>query len=314
MLSARRWITRIARRPLQPLHAAMYRWVLRTFPPAAADGIDYDQPAGDPGLFGPDSSVWRIHACFPGMLAGGLAALTMQTLHPLALAGVWEHSNFRYDLLGRLRRTTTFVGATTYAPTGPAEAMIEHVHRLHEHITGRGEDGRAYAANDPALLTWVHVTQAWCFLQGYRRYSHVALPIGTADRYYDEVRRTAEKLGATGVPSSQREVDQYFQAIQRDLIFTERARVVLALLSQVQLPVPAATLARDVFLGAGAALLPDWAVTMLRRTPRQQRAARLAAAALWSVAPAFRAALQNGIASRSCRRVGMPPECLHRWA
>lgn len=312
-MSAQRWMTGIARSPLSPLRAAMYAWVRRTFPPTADDGTDYDQPVGDPGLFGPDTSVWRVHACFPGMLAGGLAALTMQTLHPLALAGVWDHSNFRHDLLGRLRRTTAFVGNTTYAPTSQAEAVIERVRRVHAHVTGRGEDGRRYAANDPELLTWVHVTQAWCFLQGYRRYSHVALPVGTADRYYDEVRRTAEKLGAIGVPSSQREVAQYFHAIQHELIFTERARVVLAVLSQVQLPVPAAALSRDVFLGAGAALLPDWVVTMQRRTPGQQRFARLAAATLWSIAPAFRAALQDGVASRSCRRVGMRPQDLNRW-
>lgn len=300
-------------RGLLPLGAVTSAWIRRTFPPGAEAAIDYDQPAGDPGLFGPDSCVWRIHACFPGMLAGGLAALTMQTLHPLALAGVWDHSSFRHDLLGRLRRTTGFVGVTTYAPTSQAEALLERVRQVHVHITGRNEDGRPYAASDPALLTWVHVTEAWCFLQGYRRYSHVALPIGATDRYYGEVRRIAEALGATDVPASQREITHYFRAIQHELEFTERARVVLALLSQVQLPVPAAALSRDIFLGAAAALLPDWAVIMLRRTPRQQRSARLAAAALWSVAPMFRAGLQNGIASRSCRRVGVPSAYLQRW-
>ena len=289
------------------------RWVLKAFPRADTGSVDYDHPHGDPGLFGPHSATWRVHSDFPGMLAGGLAALTLQTLHPLALAGVWDHSNFRGDLLGRLRRTTAFVGGTTYAPRAQAEALIEHVRQIHAHIVGHGEDGRPYSADDPELLTWVHVSEAYCFLQGYRRYSHIAMPAGAADRYYGEVRRIAEALGARDVPASEREVTEYFRRIQPELAFTERSRVVLGLLGQVRLPVPAASLSRDLFLLAGSALLPDWALAMLGRTPWQQYQARLAAHALWSIAPVFRAALRDGIAGRACRRVGVPPEQLHHW-
>jgi uncharacterized protein (DUF2236 family) len=307
------FLTRVAREPLRPIRAAIRDWVLRAFPRADVGSIDYDHPHGDPGLFGPDSATWRVHSDFPGMLAGGLAALTLQTLHPQALAGVWDHSNFRGDLLGRLRRTTAFVGGTTYAPRAQAEALIEHVRQIHTHITGHDEDGRPYAADSPQLLTWVHVTEAYAFLQGYRRYSHLALPTGTADRYYDEVRRIAEALGAHEVPSSERAISEYFRRIQPDLAFTERSRVVLELLSQVRLPVPAAGLSRDLFLLAGSALLPDWAIALLRRSPRQQRQARLAAHVLWSIAPMFRAALKDGIASRACRRMDVSPQQLHHW-
>lgn len=299
-------LTRPAREPIR-------RWVLSAFPRPETGTVDYDHPQGDPGLFGPDSATWRVHSDFPGMLAGGLAALTLQTLHPLALAGVWDHSNFRGDLLGRLRRTTAFVGGTTYAPRAQAEALIAHVRQIHDHIVGHGEDGRPYSANDPHLLTWVHVSEAYCFLQGYRRYSHIALPWGAADRYYDEVRRIAESLGARDVPASESEVLDYFRQIQPELACTQRSRVVLGLLAQVRLPVPAASLSRDMFLLAGNALLPGWASSMLGRTPRQQRQARFAAHALWSIAPVFRAALRDGIASRACRRMGVPPEQLQRW-
>jgi uncharacterized protein (DUF2236 family) len=89
--------------------------------------------------------------------------------------------------------------------------------------------------------------------------------------------------------------------------------VVLGLLSQVRLPVPVAGLSRDLFLHAGAALLPEWAIGLLGRTPRQQRQARLAAHALWSIAPIFRAALKDGIASRACRRLEVSSEHLHDW-
>jgi len=299
-------LTRPAREPIR-------RWVLKAFPRADAGSVDYDHPHGDPGLFGPHSATWRVHADFPGMLAGGLAALTLQTLHPLALAGVWDHSNFRGDLLGRLRRTTAFVGGTTYAPRAQAEALIDHVRQIHLHVTGHGEDGRPYTADDPGLLTWVHVSEAYCFLQGYRRYSHVAMPAGAADRYYDEVRRIAEALGARDVPASEHEVTEYFRRIRPELAFTERSRVVLDLLGRVRLPVPAAGLSRDLFLFAGHALLPDWALAMLGHTPWQRRQARLAAHALWSIAPVFRAALRDGVASRACRRNGVAPGQLQHW-
>lgn len=298
---------------LRPVSAAIRHGVLGAFPRQATGGINYDQPHGDPGLFGAASAVWRIHSDFPGMLAGGLAALTLQTLHPLALAGVWDHSNFRDDLLGRLRRTTAFVGGTTYAPREQAETLIERVRKIHAHITGYGEDGRLYSANDPDLLTWVHVTEAYCFLQGYRRYSHITLPASAADRYYDEVRRVAEALGARDVPATEHAVAHYFQHMQRELAFTERSRIVLELLAQVCLPVPAAGLSRDVFLHASAALLPEWATALLHHNARQQRQAWLAASVLWSVAPLFRTALKDGIASRACRRLDVAPEQLQRW-
>ncbi|MEO9078865.1 MAG: oxygenase MpaB family protein [Rhodanobacter sp.] len=297
----------------RPAREPIRRWVLRAFPRADTGSLDYDQPAGDPGLFGPHSATWRVHSDFPGMLAGGLAALTLQTLHPLALAGVWDHSNFRGDLLGRLRRTTAFVGGTTYAPRTQAEGLIAHVRQIHDHIAGHGEDGRAYSANDPHLLTWVHVTEAYCFLQGYRRYSHIALPSGAADRYYDEVRCIAEGLGAIQVPASEKAVAAYFQRIRPELAYTERSRVVLDLLWHVRLPVPAAGLSRDLFLHAGTALLPDWANQLLGRGPWRRRQGELAAGVLWSLAPVFRAALKDGIASRVCRRMSMDPNELTHW-
>lgn len=302
-----------ARQSLTPARAAIRHWVLSAFPRTPVSSIDYDLPLGDAGMFGPDSATWRVHAEFPSMLAGGLAALTLQTLHPLALAGVWDHSNFREDLIGRLRRTVMFVGATTYAPLADSALLVAHVRRIHGHITGLGEDGRRYAADDPALLTWVHVTEAYSFLQGYRRYGHVRMPPGAADRYYDEVRRIAEALGARDVPASEQAVDNYFQRMLPELAFTGRSREVLEVLWKVRLPVPAPGLSRDLFLQAGSALLPDWANHLLGRSAWQQRQARLAAHALWTIAPIFRTALKDGIASRSCLRMGMEPDLLTEW-
>lgn len=306
MSTAFQRLTRPAREPIR-------RWVLSAFPRNGGGTLDYEHPAGDPGLFGPASATWRVHADFPGMLAGGLAALMLQTLHPLALAGVWDHSNFREDLVGRLRRTTAFVGGTTYAPTAQAQGLIERVRRIHAQVRGQAEDGRPYAADDPDLLTWVHVTEAHSFLQGYRRYSHVDMPAGAADRYYREVRRVAEALGARDVPDSERAVADYFCAMRPSLVFSERSRIVLDVLSRVRLPVPAAGLSRDAFLHAGEALLPDWATDLLGLTPGQRLRARMAARVLWSLSPVFRAALDDGMAAKACLRVGVAPASLHRW-
>lgn len=292
--------------------APIRHWVLSAFP-RGQSGIDYDQPVGDPGLFGPDSVTWRIHADFPGMLSGGLCALMLQTLHPLALAGVWDHSNFREDLVGRLRRTTNFVAGTTYAGRAQAKALIARVAAIHAQVRGRSADGRDYDAADPQLLTWVHVTESYGFLQGFRRYGGQPVPVGVMDAYYDEVRRVAEALGACDVPGSVAAVDDYFADVRGRLAFDARSREVLAVLSRIRLPVPMAGLSRDLFLGAGEALLPDWAGTMLGRGTLRRARAGLSSRILRTIAPLFRTALADGVAPRACRRVGVEPSLLHRW-
>ncbi len=291
--------------------ARIRAWVLDVFP-RGRSGIDYDAPAGDPGLFGPDSMTWRIHSDFPGMLSGGLCALMLQTLHPRALAGVWDHSNFREDLVGRLRRTTDFVAGSTYAGRDEAERLIARVRRIHARVQGTTADGTPYRADDPALLTWVHVTESYGFLQGYRRYCR-DVPTALADAYYAETACVAEALGAAGVPVSEAEVSAYFDSVRDTLRYDERSREVLAVLARMRLPVPMAGLSRDLFLGAGAALLPDWADRLLQRTRLQRIETRAAAGSLTMLAPLFRAALPDGIAPRACARVGMEAALLAQW-
>lgn len=287
-------------------------WVLSAFP-RGQSGIDYDHPPGDPGLFGPLSVTWRIHSDFPGMLSGGLCALMLQTLHPMALAGVWDHSNFRTDLVGRLRRTTNFVAGTTYASREEAMRLIARVAAIHGQVRGATPDGRTYRADDPELLTWVHVTESYGFLEGFRRYSPLRLPDGAADAYYDEARRVAEALGARDVPASESAVRGYFDRMQPQLRFDERSREVLDVLARIRLPVPMAGLSRELFLGAGSALLPPWALQRLHYTPWQRRQAAWSASVLRAMAPLFRVALNDGVAPRACRRAGVDPAMLERW-
>lgn len=295
---------------LKPVHERVRGWIIDTIATRDKFGINYDEPVGDRGLFGPDSVTWKIHADFPGMMAGGIAALMLQTLHPRALAGVWDHSRFREDPLGRLRNTTTFVAATSYAPTADAERLIGIVDRMHERVVGETSEGEPYDARDPELLTWVHCTEMAMFLAGYKRYRRADLPAGAADRYFDETRRIAEKLGARNVPASQAEMTDYFAAMQPQLRFDQRSRDTLAVLDAMELPVPVAGVSRRTFLGAGAALLPDWASAHIGRPRRQRVVDRSAATALKSAAPLIRAAMSEGVAMRSARRCGVGREAL----
>lgn len=297
-----------------PAEAQLRRWVVAVM--SSSDngrGADFDAPLGDVGLFGPDSVAWKLHADFPGMMSGGICALMLQTLHPLALAGVWDHSNFRDDMVGRLRRTTAFVAVTTYAAADEARRLIDKVRAIHHRVRGTTPDGRAYSADDPALLTWVHCTEMWSFVQGYQRYRGVRLPEQVLDRYFDETRRIAEALGARDVPRSKAQIDAYFLDVQEQLRFSDRSREVMDVLAHIRLPIPISRIARQVFLGAGAALLPPWARARLQRNRLQRLRDLSAARSLRTMAPLFRTALSDGVAARSCRRVGVSPDILKHW-
>lgn len=137
---------------MEAVRAAIEKQVL-SLTGLALGGVDFENPPGDPGLFGPRSIIWQVHRDFTSMLCGGVSALLLQMLHPLALAGVWDHSNFREDMIGRLRRTSQFVSVTTFGPTAEAERLIAKVKAIHLRVTGVGSDGTPYAASDPALLT-----------------------------------------------------------------------------------------------------------------------------------------------------------------
>ena len=278
-----------------------------------APAPDYDTPLDDPGLFGPDSVTWKLHADFPSMMVGGLASLMLQALHPLALAGVWDHSTFRTDTLGRLRNTTAFVGRTTYAPRAPAEAAIQRVLAIHHAVRGTTPDGRAYSADDPHLLAWVHCAECWCFLRAYETYC-ACVPVPMQDRYLSEVALIAEALGARDVPKSVATLDGFFAAFRPELAFDERARETLRVLGSIRLPIPFAGFSRDLFLGAAAALMPGWALDLMERSGLRRLRDRGAAHALQLIAPSVRDAMaEGGLAWRACRRTGADYAGLFRW-
>jgi uncharacterized protein (DUF2236 family) len=146
-------------------------------------------------------------------VVGGLRALLYQTLHPLAMAGVAQHSDYRRDPWGRLHRTADFVAATTYGTSAEALRAVDRVRRVHEPVRGFASDGRPYSADDPELVAFVHATEVDSFLAAYRRYGP-GLSAADADRYVEEMGVVARALGADPVPRDVAELDALLAEVE----------------------------------------------------------------------------------------------------
>lgn len=214
------------------------------------------------GLFGPNSVAWRVHGDVTSMMVGGVAGLLLQMLHPAVLAGVWDHSNFRADMHGRLRRTARFIALTTYGGRADAEAMIARIRGIHDQVHGTLPNGTLYAACDPALLAWVHVTETTSFLNSWVRYSEPGMSGPDQDRYFAEMAQVARGLGADPVPCNRADAQRLIGTMRLRLICDARTREVARLVlnqparSRIAEPLQALT------LQAGVDLLPDWARRM----------------------------------------------------
>lgn len=216
----------------------------------------------DHGLFGPASSAWRVHSD-SAMLIGGLRALMLQTLHPLAMAGVAQHSDYRNDPWGRLHRTGRFIGATTFGNTPTAEKWISIVRKVHDRVQGTAPDGRPYSANDPHLLLWVHVTEVDSFLRAFERFGKGKLTDAEKDSYVNEMAVVAERLGAENVPKTRAALNETIEMFRAECEYTEITRETVRFL--LKPPVPLATAGAYALISAGAVtLLPGWARSMLR--------------------------------------------------
>jgi uncharacterized protein (DUF2236 family) len=194
-----------------------------------------DELAEDLGLFGPDSVTWKLHSDFC-LLAGGLRAVMLQTMHPLAMAGVADHSNYRTDPLGRLANTSAYVGTTVFGSTAEATTAVATVKRVHRRVVGVAQDGRPYDANDPHLLTWVHHTLVDSFLRAFRRYGGERLTDAEADRYVDEMAVMMDLFEGEPAARSAAELRAYFRAMRPELRATREARETMRFLLVPPLP------------------------------------------------------------------------------
>lgn len=263
---------------LQNTAMALIGQRLRAVTGSASSLDDFAGPPGDPGLLGPDAMAWRVHAHFTAMMVGGLSSLVVQALHPRALAAVWDHSDFRRDLKGRLGRTAYFVAATTYGGRDLAERMIDRVNAIHAKAAGTDLSGQPYVANEPALIRWVHLVEVSSFLKAYQWLSHLPLSPTGCDRYIQEMTLIGHRLGAMELPQSWEATQEALLEYQSELVFDARTREILQVIESY----PVEGLDRPfmaMVLQAAFDLMPDWALHLIERTRScsiQQQANRCA--------------------------------------
>jgi uncharacterized protein (DUF2236 family) len=229
--------------------------------PSEASRAVFDAPGRR--WFGPDRPIRRVHSD-ASMFVGGLRALLLQSLHPLAMAGVAQHSDYRSDPWGRLQRTASFLAATTFGPATEAERACRRVEAVHQRVQGQAADGRSYSANDPHLLRWVHICEVDSFLSAYRRYGSEPMSDADADGYVLDMAKVARRLGVHHPPVTVAEVRGEFDDFRQELKGTREARDAARFLL-VEPPLPLA--ARGPYLvlaAASVSLLPSWSRWPLR--------------------------------------------------
>ncbi len=248
-------------------------------------------PPSDQALFERDSPIRTVHADLIGMMTGGIRGLLLQMLHPEALQGVLDHSNFREDMHGRLRRTARFIAITTFGHRDEAMKAIERVNRIHAKVGGTLPDGTPYDASNPRTLAWVHVAEAQSFLAGYLRHVRPDMPFAARDEYYRQFAVIARALGADPVPETVNEADAIFRELRTDLKTSPEAREVAQLVLNAK---PQGTPpGMQAMIGAEAvAMLPDWTTRMLR-LQRPILTALPARAATWGMGRTLRWAFKQ---------------------
>jgi uncharacterized protein (DUF2236 family) len=252
---------------LAPIRRALVKQVRSTFNDRSKGERPIVRSAN--ALFPQDSVIWRVHGDVTSMMAGGIAALLLQMLHPRALAGIWDHSDVQQDMLGRLRRTARFIAETTYGDRDSAEAAIDKVKRIHAQVSGELPDGTAYRADDPHLLAWVHLAGAVMFLDGWRRYAEPNMSRADQDLYIAEAGEIARRLGADPVPQTRAEAEQLIGEFRPELDADRRTLEFRDLVLDAPAQRPAELPVQKLLTGAAVDLLPAWARELhgLRRLP-----------------------------------------------
>jgi uncharacterized protein (DUF2236 family) len=265
----------------------------------------FKQPVGDPGLLGPQSMPWKVHAHFISMMVGGLSSLMLQALHPRALAAVWDHSNFRHDLKGRLGRTAYFVAITTYGGREQALSTIERVNRIHASVHGHMPDGSTYVANEPELLRWVHLGEVCSFLKAYQSFSLNPLSRENQDQYVAEMALIGRHLGAEDLPLTQYESQQALLQFLPSLRYDDRTKEIIGVIENY----PAELFDRPflkLVIQAAFDGLPDWALAMMGRTPNSPLQKLAVSHALRLLGLPIQAVLdQDGVAAYAKQRMSV---------
>jgi uncharacterized protein (DUF2236 family) len=215
-----------------------------------------------PRWFGEQDPIWRIHLD-TSMFVGGIRALLLQSLHPVAMLGVSQHSGFRGDPWGRLQRTSRFLATTTYGTIADAEQSIAKVRAIHRRVKGTTSAGRPYRADDPHLMGWIHAAQVDSFLTTYRAFGAEPVDEGEADIYVRQCGFVAAKLGVVNPPQTVAELDDLLAGYRPALRLSPAAKQATEMLLRDP-PLAGPQRFGYAILAAGAvSTLPTWARTAL---------------------------------------------------
>jgi uncharacterized protein (DUF2236 family) len=236
---------------------------LRVAGPDGAKHRDRIHGTSGPRWFDGNSPIGRVHGD-SSMFVGGLRALLLQTLHPVAMRAIAEHSGYRGDMWGRLARTSRFLAVTTYGTADDAQHAVDVVRAIHERVTGTMPDGTPYAASDPHLLKWVHIAEIDSFLLAHQVYGKQPLDQSGRDEYVAQTAEVARRLGVIDPPTTEAELREALAAYRPELRGTKDAReAVRYLLLKPPLPLPARA-PYALLVGAAIGLMPRWTRRHLR--------------------------------------------------
>jgi uncharacterized protein (DUF2236 family) len=258
------------------LHSALAQRMVDEFERAAGRHDDpdvYGGPPGDPGLIGPDSMSWELHADLASVAQAGIPAIVLEILHPSVVAGVQDFSNYRNDPFQRARATLGYVLTTTFGNTTAATELIDRVRHVHSFVHGTRPDGVGYAADDPELLTWVHTCIPWMIMRTFE-HTNRALTPAERDRYLAEQALIGRMGGGAAVPASMSELEQYLADMRPRLSVNAQTRDFIEfLLTSPMFPRLPAALDRSLHrfaMYAGMSRAPGWAAELIgfdRPTP-----------------------------------------------
>jgi uncharacterized protein (DUF2236 family) len=267
--------------------------------------IDFSRPHGEPALISPESVSWRNFKNPVALWTGGIAAVILELAEPSIRAAIWEHSSFRSDPLGRLRRTGLAAMLTVYGPRTASQAMIARVARIHDRIHGTDALGRRYSASDSCLLSWVQATAAFGFSNAYHRFVRPLTP-EQLDRFYLEGAPVAELYGAVGAPCSRADMQQVFDGMRGHLQASPCIFQFLSIMNRAPaLPRPLRGLQR-LLVRAAVELLPIVIREQLGLSADYGLAAWQWRLARMAGALADKILLPGSPAAQACLRLGYP--------
>jgi uncharacterized protein (DUF2236 family) len=290
------------------LQLKLYAAASSAVQPEKGREIDFARPLGEAALVAPKSVSWRIFKNPVALFIGGIAAVILELADPAVRSGVWNHSSFRVDPMGRLRRTGLAAMVTIYGARSVAEPMIAGIVRMHAKVVGQTPEGVPFCANDGRLLRWVHATASFSFAEAYSRYVSSLSPAELSAFYLEGV-PVSRLYGAVDAPSTSHEMLTLFDSMQERL---EPSPIIFEFL-QIMREAPAfpAQLRwmQRLMVSAAIEMIPALIRDRLGLNPCLRRRERLLVRLAGALAD--RIVLADGPAAQSCLRLGLPPSFLY---